>query len=786
MLTGSRDSGNTIMRALRLAALLALAVGRPVALSAQQEAGFIRGTVSAAENGAKLEGVRVSVEGTVLATLTDRQGRFLLRGVPVGSHTVLFRGIRRAPAREAVTVTLGDTTQVTVSLTERAIDLDDVVVTASREVEARDAVPATVGVIGREAIDGTRPHHPAELVRQVPGALVVDLGGEGNVMALRQPITYKPMYAFLEDGVPLRSTGFFNHNALYEVNIPNADRVEVLKGPATALYGSDAIGGVVNVMTRAPSSGPSAEIFAEGGRFGYARTLLSGSTTAGRDGVRADLNITRYGGYRDGTNQARESGTLRWDHLLSGTSRLKTVFSYAHIDSPGDGGSEVSRADFNNDPQVNYTPIAFRAVRALRLSAAWEKLGERSGIQVTGYGRYKSLDLLPAWQLTYDPEVWGTSNYSFGLMAQGRHTFSSRASLTAGVDVDVSPGQYRSDSVAFTRPGAIYQSYSKAGRLYGYDVTFIGVSPYLQSEFVPATGVHLSAGVRYDRLGYDYNNSLGVLQTGPHRRPASTTRWFDALSPKLGVTWQATPAVNLFGSWRQSFRVPSQDQLFRQGSAINTVDLDPVRAQSWEVGLRLRPFAPVALEVSAYRMDVKDDVLTFFNTTTFTSETSNAGHTRHQGIEAGLNAGLTSRVQLEVSWSYARHTYEEWVTSTNANYSGNEIESAPRHLGNARLTVRPFGQVARATVEWQYLGGYYTDPGNQHRYGGYDLFNLYTTLPVVAGIDVVGRVNNLANTRYAVTTSFNPFLPAALQDRFRPGLPRTYFIGAQYRFGGKQ
>ncbi|MGH7490721.1 MAG: TonB-dependent receptor domain-containing protein, partial [bacterium] len=333
--------------------------------------------------------------------------------------------------------------------------------------------------------------------------------------------------------------------------------------------------GVVNVLTRAPTSGPSAEVFAEGGRFGYARMLLSGSTSMGRDGVRADLNVTRYAGFRDDTRQARESGTLRWDHFLSGRSRLKTLFSYAHIDSPGDGGSDVPLADFENDPQTNYTPIAFRAVRAMRWSTAFERIGARSGLQITGYGRYNSLDLLPAWQLSYDPEVWGTSNYSLGILAQGRYSLSTfNTALIGGVDLDVSPGQYRSDSITFTRTAGVYRSYAKAGRLYDYDVTFVGVAPYLQAEAMPAPGLHVSAGVRFDHLGYDYRNSLGVLQTGPHRRPGSTTRWFDAVSPKFGVAWQATPAVNLFGSWRQSFRVPSQDQLFRQGSAINTVALN--------------------------------------------------------------------------------------------------------------------------------------------------------------------------------------------------------------------
>ena len=75
--------------------------------------------------------------------------------------------------------------------------------------------------------------------------------------AIRQPITTNPVYLYLEDGIPTRSTGFFNHNALYEINVPQAGRIEVFKGPGTALYGSDAIGGIINVSTRAPSYDPS-------------------------------------------------------------------------------------------------------------------------------------------------------------------------------------------------------------------------------------------------------------------------------------------------------------------------------------------------------------------------------------------------------------------------------------------------------------------------------------------------------------------------------------------------
>ncbi len=131
--------------------------------------------------------------------------------------------------------------------------LPDVTVTATREGQALTETPAAVGIIPRESIERTRPNHPSQIIGQVPGAAVAVTNGEGHTTAIRQPFTTNPVYLFLEDGIPIRSTGFFNHNALYEINIPQAGGIEVTRGPGSALYGSDAIGGIVNVLTRAPS-----------------------------------------------------------------------------------------------------------------------------------------------------------------------------------------------------------------------------------------------------------------------------------------------------------------------------------------------------------------------------------------------------------------------------------------------------------------------------------------------------------------------------------------------------
>lgn len=769
------------MRSLRFSIAAALAC--VVAPLSAQQTGTLAGTVTAAESSTPLEGVRVLVEGTVLVTITSSRGTYRLNDVPAGTRIVVVRGLHRVEGRRSITIAAGQTTTLDLALKETATTLDEVISTATREEELKSHTPATIDAISREGIDQARPHHPAELMSQIPGALVVDLGGEGNTMALRQPINYSPVYGYLEDGVPIRSTGFFNHNAMYEINIPGADRVEVMKGPGSALYGSDAIGGVVNVLTRVPSAGPSAELFAEGGRFGYKRTLLSASNTWGMDGLRGDVNVTRFDGYRDGTEQDRQSGTLRWDHLLSGAGRLKTVIAFSRINSPGDGGSDVSRTDFENDPQVNYTPIANRQVRAVRWSTAFEHLGDHSRISITPYARYNRLQLLPSWQLTYDPEVWDIKNYSLGLLTQGRQDFASlRSSLIGGVDLDLSPGSHVSDSITPTQNGQIFAAYTRSARIYDYDVTFRGVSPYVQAEFSPTDRVRITAGLRYDHVGYDYNNNLGVEQTGNHRRPASTSIWYDHLSPKLGATVAITPVLNAFVSYRHAFRAPSEDQLFRQGSADQTVGLEPVRANSYEAGVRGAVADRLTFEVSAYTMTVKDDILSFFNTVDFSSQTSNAGHSLHRGVEVGAGLGLTRFLRLETAYTYSRHDYRQWLTATGTDFSGNEIESAPRHIANTRFVFSPFRQRGSAAVEWQHVGSYFTDPANEHRYEGYDLFNLYLTAPVIHGFDLVGRVNNLANTRYAVTTSFNPFVPAAEQERFTPGLPRTFFLGMQYRW----
>jgi len=283
------------------------------------------------------------------------------------------------------------------------VTLGEVTVTGTREAQAIAETAASVGVVDSQAIDELKAAHPSEVMGKVPGVHVNVTGGEGHMTAIRQPITTSPVYLYLEDGIPTRSTGFFNHNALYEINLPQAAGIEVSKGPGSALYGSDAIGGVINVLTRPAPLKPEAEVTAEVGEHGWQRVLLSGGNSMGDDGFRADLNLTHTDGWRDDTEYDRQSATLRWDKFLDSGASLKTVVSGSNIEQQTAGTSRLSEDDYLNDPTKNTTPISLRNVEALRVSTAYEKETEDTLVSITPYARYNSMELLPNWSLSYDP-----------------------------------------------------------------------------------------------------------------------------------------------------------------------------------------------------------------------------------------------------------------------------------------------------------------------------------------------------------------------------------------------
>ena len=677
-------------------------------------------------------------------------------------------------------------------------DLPPVTVTGTRERELLSETPASVGVIGESAIRQTVPTHPQQILSQVPGVAVAVTNGEGHTTAIRQPFTTSPLYLFLEDGLPIRPTGFFNHNALYELNIPMAGGIEVVRGPGSALYGSDAIGGVVNVLTRIPSAGAGVGVNTEIGRFGWRRAMVDGDTGATSVGAaHADVNLTHTDGWRDETAYDRQSGTVRLDSSL-GATQLKTIVSAAHIDQETGANSPLVYGDYINDPMRNNFPIAFRKVRALRLSSEIEREFGDGLLAITPYARANSMDLLASFLLSSDPTISYSSNRSFGVQAKWRQDVPSflRARVIAGVDVDVSPGERQEDRLNVTVSGTgafrVFSDYSVAGRIYDYDVTFTQVSPYLHGEVSATENLRFTLGLRYDRLGYKLDNHVAAAFTQAgganfYGQVANTNVDFERLSPKFGLTHAIDDRSSVYAAYNTGFRVPSESQLFRPSVSANSadainraqlsVDLQPIKATQVELGLRSR-FSEFNYNVVVFDLTKRDDLASQRDLATNVTTNVNAGKTEHRGIELGWGLALGAQWRLDAAWSYTKHKYVDWVTAT-ASFSGKEMEAAPRQLGNTRLTWRP-RQSLMAQLEWIRIGAYWLEASNSSafpRYPGHDLVNLRTSWQVDPLWSVFARLYNVADKRHADSAQISSNTPV-----YSPGLPRTYYVGAEARW----
>src|SRR6476620_9235069 len=163
--------------------------------------------------------------------------------------------------------------------------LDEVVVTANREGVKRSQAPVAISSISSKMIKDAKAISFDQVLNKVSGVNMVNLGNEQHQMSIRQPMTTKSLFLYLQDGIPLRTTGLFNHNALLEINMASVRNIEVIKGPSSSLYGSEAIGGVVNFITLAPTAVPVVKLSLQGNNIGYKRTDLQTAFSKGKWGV---------------------------------------------------------------------------------------------------------------------------------------------------------------------------------------------------------------------------------------------------------------------------------------------------------------------------------------------------------------------------------------------------------------------------------------------------------------------------------------------------------------------
>jgi outer membrane receptor protein involved in Fe transport len=719
----------------------------------------------------------------------------LIQSGPTGDAT----GSANAAAPGAAIAATAGSRQVPGPESAGAPSLGTITVTGTREQALLAETPISVGVIDEATIALDKPSHPAQIIGQVPGAAVAVTNGEGHTTAIRQPFTTSPVYLFLEGGIPTRATGFFNHNGLFEIDVPQSGGIEVTRGPGTALYGSDAIGGIINVLTREPGEALDFGASLEAGEHGWRRALLDVNLPYADGGVRGDLNFTETDGWRDATGYERQGGIFRWDHRIGDAGRLKTHFGFSNIDQQTGASSPLTREDFRNSPRTNYFPIAFRKVDAYRLNTTYEHRAGNDLFALTALLRDNSMDLLASFALNFDPTVWTVENQSIGLLGRWRRDLADAfdSTLIVGFDFDYSPGERDEQAIDPVTEGTSasrrFLDFSPGPVIYDYDVEFRAISPYVHFETSPMERLRLTAGLRYDNLRYEFDNAfdaspIRVQRAFPGTRfygqVADTSVDFDRFSPKFGATWALSDGHSLYASYNHSFRAPSEGQLFRpsagfsaaaaQALADSAVTLKPIKAEQVEFGIR-GGYGALTYDAVAYELRKSDDIVTLRDTVTNFTQSVNAGETEHRGVEVGLGIAASDTLRLDSAFSYARHEYTDWVTS-NGDFTGNDIESAPRGMLNTRLTWNPSAG-ARVQLEWVRIGWYWLDAANTDKYEGHDVFNLRGNWPVLKNLAVFASVNNLTDKRYADSAQIR-----SGEAVFSPALPRTFVGGLELRW----
>ena len=686
--------------------------------------------------------------------------------------------------------------------------LEEVVVSGSRTAEKLSETPMAIGVVNDKVLKRDKPKTMGDAINRIAGVTWVDLGNEQHKMGIRQPNSTDAVYQYLEDGIPIRPLGVFNHNSLNELNLAGAGRVEVVKGAASSLYGSNAVGGAVNFITARPSLTPEANIgFRNEAVAGFRREDLGASNTWGNLGLR----FSQYSSRRSATNWqqysngSKDSVTLRGDYILGVSSLIHAIASCSILDSATPGS--LNPDDYQANPGKSYQTFSWRRDKTTRVNLGWEGETAQNGLtSVTLFSRQNDHGQLPNYTIRacavaascptgYRGTINNNHVSSSGLDVKHQQDFDMLSSrLIAGLYYDLSPNTYKSDNLDVTREATtlVYTGYAPnttyptGTRDYRTDITNIAL--LAQWESSPLDKVRVVMGGRNDNIGYNFVNHL---TPGADFGAASETRNFSHFSPKVGATYTVSEQASTYANISQGFTPPEVSALYGK-TAIPA--LKPSVYNNYELGLRMAFFdRTFKLDTAIYRLDGRDTIVSY-TPAVGASENRNAGKTRSQGLELGMGYE-SNRFDGRLGASFASHRYLEYrasdVAGKEVDYSGNEMKSAPDTL-SLEIGYKPMPD-ARIALEVVRQDAYWMNDANTMRYDGHTLLNMQGSYKFARGWEAWLQGRNLSNKLYADSASssytgnpavaaYNPFT----QDQYSAGAPRSVMLGLNYEFDGKQ
>ena len=724
-------------------------------------------------------------KGDKTISISNERGEFQVK--EKGEFTVTALGFKAAK-------TTGETSPI--FLDESTQTLESVVVTASRQAATRAETPVAIHKIGSALIQDTKALQLTEIINKVPGVVMLDYRNEQHGMGIRQPFGTSAYFLYMEDGLALRPLGVFNHNAFIESNLQGLNSVEVIKGPASSLYGPEAVGGAINLITKTAPGIPTAQVGLQVDEWGYNRVQFTAGAQIGKKwSIMTGGYVARQkGSWASNSDFDKSSINVRLDYQF--TPKTKLWGSFAYNDYFSQTGGNIDSTGYYSRSYQSPADFTYRSSFSSRSRLTLEhKWSDNANSSLTAFYRDNALGQNPSYSISWtSPAVTSSGQVnqnsfkSFGLMGQHSQNFEFlNSKLVAGFLLDRSPNDYwayKINLAATLRPDK--KSVEKFTITQVLPSTFLGnysaviwnKAAYAQFDLHPVEKLRLSLGGRFDQMSFDYTNFIDN-STG--------TKSYEQFSPKLGVTYEASSALGFYGNFSKGFSPPALSAVFRARPAAQAaatgekfyLSIDPAVFSNYEVGGWASLWQnKVFFDYTFYRLEGNNELLGIRqpdNTTDYQS----AGKTLHEGIEYQILIRPNDSWNFRFGGTNAKHTFVDFVLSTRAsdalkNVNGKEMPQAPNFIANSEVTYKYKG--ARIALEWQKIGPWFQDQVNKVSFEGVSVFNLRMGYNYKA-YQFFTNILNLGDALYATTATRGN--NATDKSTYTPAAPRTVVAGVQ-------
>ncbi|MFT6267408.1 MAG: outer membrane receptor protein involved in Fe transport [Alphaproteobacteria bacterium] len=657
------------------------------------------------------------------------------------------------------------------SAQEQSSIVEVISVTTSKTAQAINQTPASISAVLADEIELISAQHISQVLDSAPGIWISRGNGQEHLTAIRSPVLTGAgsCGAFFMglDGISIRAPGFCNSNQLFDINYEQAARIDVLRSPASTLYGSNALHGVINVVTADAFENDSNIAGLQFGANDFARISNSYGQVNEKSAWRSLVNLTQENGFQfqSGYDQQKMTHIYQtrgdvWD--------TKSVLDVSNLNQETAGF--IRGFESYKDSQIrrsNPNPEAYRDAKSLRAYTAFSKTDDSGSLTLTPYLRWNKMAFLQhflPWQGLEE-----NRHTSLGLQSQYSYRWQD-IDWVSGADIDLTRG-----SLLETQQEDFSPSVPK-GIHYDYDVNAYQLSAYTKGRWQHNNWI-VRAGVRLERNQYNYTNNAGSpsacapdVEVCRFSRPDSQNLSFNALSPSINVQYLMSTNTSLYAKYSQGFRAPQATELFRLQNNQQITDINNENMNAYEAGIRYSN-PTTNLHIAGFSMRKKDAI--FQNSD---RQNVSGAITQHEGLEVELRQQLNADWQFSGHISWSQHTYENETTLVRTSIINNTIDTAPKWLSNLNISYSPNAQLT-AQLSWQYLSEYYLNPENTAEYEGHQLLDVNIRYQLAQQISLRVHVLNLTDEEYAERADF-----AFGSYRYFVGQPRRAFINLVWSY----